>query len=289
MDSEGKHNSEDGEDNTWTVAWEGLAWAPPGLSLPAAEPEKRVHYPGLLTASWKLGSDQLEQVSQPTRVSSWGPRDSCLSQAKAAGMRTALLGMTVSFPKDPLLRTKDSSELHSWRGSCRICDARKHCGRIPKVEAVLVLSPENSSPNSPGPPSWGLLSEGPKPSVSPFSFSPTPPLTSSTFFLLDLSLGAQAREAPFSSTVYSGVESLEGCLCGKGKKGWREHGYSAPSAQLGPVTVSWLQYTRLPWLQGQNGVTALGAGGPRVPGPQRSWYFLTMEPAGWLVVCYLPT
>ena len=64
-----------------------------------------------------------------------------------------------------------------------------------------------------------LLSEGPKPSVGSLSFSSLPPLTSSTFFLLDLSLGAQVREAPFRSTVNSGVESLEGCLCEGQSKG----------------------------------------------------------------------
>lgn len=41
-----------------------------------------------------------------------------------------------------------------------------------------------------------------------------PLLTSRTFFLLDLSLLAQVRVAPRSSTVCSGVVRVPGCFCG---------------------------------------------------------------------------
>lgn len=60
-------------------------------------------------SSRKLSSDQREQGSQPVRVSSQGQGVSCLSQARAAGLRAALLG--VSPPRDPYFsppsRSKD--------------------------------------------------------------------------------------------------------------------------------------------------------------------------------------
>lgn len=88
-------------------------------------------------------------------------------------------------------------------------------------------------------------------------------LTSSTFFLLDLSLGAQAREAPLSSTVYSGMESLEDCLCGRGEKGRGKLGYQEPSAQTG-----------LPQLPGSNTPGSFGSRMGSQPGgrePEGSW------------------
>lgn len=33
----------------------------------------------------------------------------------------------------------------------------------------------------------------------------------------------------------------------------------------------------------------MGGEGPGIPGTQQSWYFLTTKPAGWLVLCCLPT
>lgn len=47
----------------------------------------------------------------------------------------------------------------------------------------------------------------------PRAVCPPPVLTSSTFFLLDFSLLAQAMAAPRSSTVCSGVVRVVGCRC----------------------------------------------------------------------------
>lgn len=62
-------------------------------------------------------------------------------------------------------------------------------------------------------------------------------LTSRTFFLLDLSLPAQVRVAPRSSTVCSGVVRVLGCLCGdKGMRvapAQRGQGHRDPAGRCG--------------------------------------------------------
>lgn len=79
-------------------------------------------------SSRKLSSDQREQGSQPVRVSSQGRGVSCLSQARAAGLRAALLGMTeCHLPEIPTSHHPPgpkTSELSSWRGNRRTYHAR---------------------------------------------------------------------------------------------------------------------------------------------------------------------
>lgn len=105
--------------------------------------------------------------------------------------------------------------------------------------------------------------------------SRSPPLTSSTFFLLDLSLGAQEREAPFSSTVYSGVESLEGCLCEEGSKivrGVHPGGLAAASGSN--MTGTWRAFVLEPagqWgekEEAQPPLLRVGMPGPSLPALQ---------------------
>ena len=176
--------------------------------------------PGLFTSDWKLGSKQPEEVSQPISLSRGDPASPVCLRPKQWDEDCPSRHDSV-IPQGPLLGDKGLQGALLLEKELQNPDARKHCGQIPKVGTALVLRPENSSLSSARVPllRGDLLSEDPKPSVGSLSSSSPPPLTSSTFFLLDLSLGAQVREAPFRSTVNSGVESLEGCLC-EGKKGW---------------------------------------------------------------------
>lgn len=170
--------------------------------------------PGLFTSIWKLGSNQPEGCPSLS-VSVREPNISCLSQAKAVGWCPS---RHECYSPGTSTWGQGLQGLCSWR-QLQKPDARKHCGQDPQGGDSFGFEPREFQPWLQGPPAQSLLSQGPKPSVGCSSFSLPPPLTSSTFFLLDLSLGAQVREAPFRSTVNSGMESLEGCLCGEGEKG----------------------------------------------------------------------
>lgn len=87
--------------------------------------------PGLFTSDWKLGSNQPEEVSQAISLSRGDPASPSVS-GQSSGMRTALPGVTVLFPRDPYSGTKDSRELHFWRGSCRILMPGNTVDRSPR-------------------------------------------------------------------------------------------------------------------------------------------------------------